>query len=533
MRQKLLSLSLLTPKKKYMVSCVLGALMALSQAPIYFTPIILLSFTGLLFLSDAPTRHAFKQMFWLGWFFGLGYHVAGLYWIAFALGVDIAQFWWLVPFAVLGLPAFFAIWSGLALAFTNFTKVEGIAKVFLFASLWALGEWVRGHFLTGFPWNLLGYTWLFSDEMLQVTSVIGIYGLTILTILLGCVPYLVFKHGRFVDAGAILGVFVGVAVFGILRLQDTPTQFHENVMLRIVQPNISQDLKWDVDKVRANYLKVLKLSTQQPATDHTKITHVIWPESAIPFYLEENTWRREEIMSKLPEGSILLTGGLRRAFDNRILSQIWNSFLAIGPEKRVLATYDKSHLVPFGEYVPLRQWLPGLVTKITYGSLDFSPGPGPQTLEIKNTPPFSPLICYEGIFPGKVTSTHSLKHGGRPQWMLNVTNDAWYGTTSGPFQHFGIIRVRAVEEGVPMVRAANTGVSGIFDAYGRVHHELGLNKQGFIDAPLPKPLSTPTFYAQYKDLSFWVILLLMLLRAVISVKLGRVSQHTKRVRQEP
>lgn len=492
-------------KRKFLTSFVLGSLLALSQAPLYLIPFVFISLTGLLLLTSTET--SLKNSFWVGWMFGLGYHVTGLYWIAFALGVDIHQFWWLIPFTVLGLPAFFAIWPGFALLFSTLIGAKGLARCITFAFFLAVGEWLRGHFLTGFPWNLIGYTWSFSIEMIQITSIIGIYGLTTLTILLGCLPYGIIKDKRMGDFLAVCVLFIGFFVFGTQRLTKEPTQYFEAINLRIVQPSISQTLKWDIKKTTQNYKKLLSLST---LPTEMKLTHIIWPESAIPFYLEENLWRRQEIMSKLPPNCLLITGGLRREFEGGTIDKIWNSLLVVDHNSNVIGIYDKSHLVPFGEYVPLRNWVPGIVKKVTFGSIDFSSGPGPRTLNLPQTPALSPLICYEGIFPGKVTHLEN-----KPEWMINVTNDAWYGKTSGPYQHFEIVRMRAVEEGIPMVRVANTGISGIIDPIGRVLHTLELDEMGVIDTPLPKPLQKPTFFSKFKHIPFLIILFLILIRLML------------------
>lgn len=492
---------LLLKQGRYFASFGLGVLLVLTQEPFNAVPFIV-CLTGLLLVLDMSGGYSKKKVFMLGWFFGLGFHVAGLYWICVALGVDMSQFWWLVPFTVLGLPAFFGLWTGGALLLTHISGFQGLRKAVLFAVLFSLAEWGRGHALTGFPWNLLGYTWLCSDQILQVTSIIGIYGLTALTVLLGCVPYGFIKERKIAAPLAVLAIFGGMWVYGYGRLQDHPTLYHPDVTLRIVQPNIPQELKWDVEKITENYRKILNLS-RQPSKE--KITHVIWPESAIPFYLEEDQWHRQEIMKALPTGATLITGGLRREMVKGALVKIWNSLLVVGPSQEVVATYDKFHLVPFGEYVPLRAWIPSLVRKVTYGSVDFSPGKGPQTLTVPHSPPFSPLVCYEGIFPGDVVGAP------RPQWIINVTNDAWYGDTSGPHQHFGSVRVRAIEEGLPLARVANTGISGLFDGVGRVLQSLPLDGEGIIDAQLPLPLSHPTLFSYLRDWSFFLIIFLLIL----------------------
>jgi len=275
-----------------------------------------------------------------------------------------------------------------------------------------------------------------------------------------------------------------------------------------VQANIDQRLKWE-ESERVNTLKkYLALSTQAGAAP---VTHVVWPETALPYFLSTEPELLRILAQVVPPGGMLLTGAVRVDPPTVRPQQVWNSVHAIDEQGRVVATYDKFHLVPFGEYVPLRNILP--LDKITPGTSDFAAGPGPMTLIVPGLPPVSPLVCYEAIFPGAVTPSS----GPRPAWLLNVTNDAWFGDSAGPRQHFASARLRAIEEGLPLVRAANTGISAVVDPYGRVRAQLDLGRQGVIDSPLPEALPA-TLYARWGNA---VLLLLLLIGGGAIVALRR------------
>jgi apolipoprotein N-acyltransferase len=242
------------------------------------------------------------------------------------------------------------------------------------------------------------------------------------------------------------------------------------------------------------------------------ISHVIWAETAVPYLLAGEPVLRAKIAEIIPEGGLLITGAPRRESADDSW-RLWNSLHALDETGRVVGTYDKHHLVPFGEYTPLRALLGRLgLSKMAVGASDFSPGPGPVTLALPGLPPVSPLICYEAIFPGSVVAS-----GPRPEWLLNITNDAWFGTSSGPYQHFASARIRAVEEGLPLVRVANNGISAVVDSYGRLRAWRGLNEIGTIDAALPKPARSLTLYARFGD----ILALLLTMMTVFSALLLR------------
>ena len=499
--------------RRYGLAFLLGLAAAAAMPPLDLMPLLAVAFPGLLWLDDGSAGPG--ASFRLGWVFGFGFFLAGLYWIAAALFVDIDRFWWLVPFAAAGLPAGFAIYVGLALFATSLVsrilRLPAAARVFGFAVAWSMAEWARGHALTGLPWNLIGYAWSGgfpgAIAMLQSVAVVGIYGLSFVTVLAAALLALlgsprpgpmpaVRRWAPAIAAGVLILVPVGG---GAIRLATTATVLTAT-RLRLVQPSIAQDLKWDPAAARDNFRRLLDLS-RAPARE--PLAAILWPEAAVPFLLGRDEPARQAITAIVPKGGYLITGALRANPPPAPVDKIWNSIEALDDRGDIVAHYDKAHLVPFGEYVPFRSLLP--LTKITAGTMDLSAGSGPRTLALPGLPAFAPLVCYEAIFPGAVVD-----EGDRPAWMLNVTNDAWYGRSSGPYQHFAIARTRAVEEGLPLVRVANNGISAVVDPLGRVLARTDLDAIGYVDAALPASVAR-TPYASAGD---WMLVGLLILGAL-------------------
>jgi len=497
--------------RRYALAALLGVLATLALPPVFATPLIVPAFSGLLWLHDGSKTRL--QSLALGWWFGFGFFLSGLYWIGISMTVDIARFGWMIPFATGGLSAGFALYSAAALLLLHLSRAKGVGRVFAFAAAWTAFDWLRGHLLSGFPWNLIGYTWTFADAPIQLASIVGIYGLSLLTVVIAALPaaaagvHAVRRPLLPIAAAALLAAALWLG--GALRLADAPAVMVPNVKLRLVQPDIAESDKWDPTRVRENLVEMMRLSL---GPGYAQVSDLVWPEAAIPFYLAEEGDLREALGRIVPKDGLLLTGTLRRApagtggTPSGGSYKDHNSLEVLDGAGQVVASYDKFHLVPFGEYVPLRGILP--LAKLTPGRGDFSPGPGPRTLDLPHLPPVSPLICYEAIFPGDVADP-----ARPPGWLLNVTNDAWFGDSSGPYQHFESARVRAVEEGLPLVRAANTGISGVIDPYGRVIARLGLGKRGVVDAPLPAALPDATAMARFGSLGLAGLLTLALFLA--------------------
>ncbi|WP_425407165.1 apolipoprotein N-acyltransferase [Hwanghaeella sp.] len=488
--------------RRYGAAFLLGIVSSLALPPVFAFPVLWATLPLLVWMLDGAKRK--RQFFLIGWCFGFGLYAASLYWISNALLVFSDRFWWMVPFAALGLPAVLAIYAGLA-GLVSRLAAPGPARAFAFAAAWVLGEWLRGHLLTGFPWNLLGHAWTGTDVMSQAAAWIGVYGLSALALASAVLPALAAGAGvrkpspvrRQAAIALAVALPVAIAASGAFRLSQAPALGIADVPgvgLRLVQANIPQRQKWQRDLRGQNFYRHLELS-EKDRPDW--VTHLIWPETAAAFFLEEDAPARDAAAQVIPAGGHLITGAPRRVTDPFSLH---NSVVVLDARGAVAATYDKAHLVPFGEYAPFRSVIG--IDKITAGSIDYTPGPGPRTLALAGLPSFSPLVCYEAIFPGAVVSGTD----PRPAWLLNLTNDAWYGKTAGPHQHLTMARMRAVEEGLPLVRATNTGVSAAFDSFGREIGRIPLEQPGVLDIRLPRALS-PTLYAKIGDAAFLCLLL--------------------------
>jgi len=502
-------LAALTGWRRLLAACGLGVLSVGALPPFYLVPLLAVAFTGLLWLAlGAKTPRA---AFAIGWAFGFGHYAAGLYWITNALLVDAAKFGWLVPFAVSGLSLFLGLFAAAALYALHRLRARGFAQGWAgplgFALAWTAVEWLRGHILTGFPWNQIATVWAALPEMTQGAALFGAYGLTLLTVMAACAFAPLGEPGvsSLARRRALLLLLPLAlsAVFGVWRMNDAENKNTldadvPGVNLRLVQGNIDQRLKWQDDVRVETARKYLALSAQ-PSLE--PISAVIWPETALPFFLADEPELRAalgQLAGRLAgpghPGALVITGTPRA---ERAPYRVWNSVQAVDGRGEIVATYDKFHLVPFGEYMPLRWLLP--FDKITAGAVDFSAGPGPQTMALPGLPPASPLVCYEVIFPGNVTDPRA-----RAGWLLNVTNDGWFGISTGPHQHLASARLRAVEEGLPLVRAANTGISAIIDSYGRLRMSLALGRAGVLDGALPAALP-PTPYARFGDFIFLML----------------------------
>lgn len=478
-----------------LVSSVLaGACIVFALPPYSILPLGMVAFAVLsLLLRDAAPMRALG----LGYLFGLGQFVPGLFWVTESFQVDADRFGWLALPAVLGLAAVLSVFPALACTLSARMARAGLSPALSLATSWALAEWLRGHALTGFPWNLAAYTLADWLPFAQVASLVGSYGLGFLLVLCSALVGLAFRTPdrrlkviRFASAAAIAGTVAG---FGVARLTLSDPPSERGAHIRVVQPNIAQSAKWDEGSRKANILRLLSLSARPGDYDI-----LLWPETAWPGFLAEDTGARVMLGWLLPNTAVLLAGSPEREVtaDGTVYR---NAVLAIAPDGSVLTRYAKHHLVPFGEYVPWRSVLP--FQRLVESLGDFLPGPGPRTLAFGPHPYAGIAICYEIIFPG-----HVVDDAIRPDWIFNATNDAWFGTSIGPKQHLASARMRAIEEGLPLVRAANTGISAVVDAYGKTLAMLDIETSGVIDMRLPKPLP-PTLYARLGDWSVFLLIL--------------------------
>lgn len=478
----------LTGWRRRTLAFALGICATLTLAPFYAFPLIIPAYGGLFLLVEATSTR--RQAFLDGWWWGWGFFISGLYWFCIALLTDAEKFAWAIPFALFGLTGVIAIYPAVACALYRSVKVVGRAtRLYLFALVWLVIEWVRGHILSGFPWNLAGYGFGFSEASLQLASVLGAYGLTFFTVLLG----VSVAHRRM--ALLAWGAFAVALAWGQWRVQGAGEGEPTGAVLRVVQGNIAQHYKWD-PQLQHQGLETYIALTQRPGL--ARITHVIWPETATPYALRSDTPLSHHLGEMLPEGKILITGALRIAQGQGDF-EIFNSLVALDHNGAIIGSYDKHRLVPFGEFLPLRFLIPK-GWKSPVGDKDFSRGEGVKTLDWQGLPPLSALICYEAIFPGLAAAAE------RPHWLLTVTNDAWFGTSTGPYQHFQMARMRAVEQGLPLVRAGNTGISAYIDEFGRIRDSLPLNMQGVMDFQLHKSQLYDTTYTRFGNIFLLVLI---------------------------
>jgi apolipoprotein N-acyltransferase len=488
--------------RRMLVAFLAGASTAVALPPIEFWPAPFITFPILIWLIDGSVGGRWGGVLAAavaGWWFGFGYFMAGLYWMGNALLVDAKTFGWLLPLAVIGLPALLAFFTAFGTGLARLLWTRGATRILSLALALTLAEWLRGHLFSGFPWNAFGYALVTPSPLAQSASLVGLWGLTFIAVAVYAAPAALADDAADNQRpwlAPALGTLVltAMAVFGALRLHYTPTTFVEGVKLRIMQPNLQQDEKFNYSQkqqVMSRYLALSDRASGPQSKGIADVTHLIWPESAFPFFLTREADAMAQIAALLPEGTVLITGAVRApdATPMPAVTRAYNSIYVIDDDGSVLSVYDKVHLVPFGEYLPFQDWLESLglmqLTKVRGG---FIPGDRRRAMSVPRAPSFLPLICYEVIFPGQAVPS-----GERAGWLLNLTNDGWFGHSAGPYQHFQQARLRAIEEGLPLVRAANTGISAVVDPLGRVVNSLPLGTEGVLDARLPRPLR-PTLF---------------------------------------
>jgi apolipoprotein N-acyltransferase len=501
-----LSLTQVRGVRRLAIAAGIGATGAFAFEPFRAFPLLLLAYAGLVLLLDgahqSPRRY--RDAVLTGWAFGFGLFIVSHYWIGYAFLIDAEEHAWQMPFAIVFLSAGMALYAAIAAGLCMIVWKPGAQRVFLVAALFTVAEWARGHVFTGFPWNLPGYGWSASTAMLQNAAIFGVYGLSLLTILFGASLALIGDRtrARWLPA-AMAALFVVMWAGGELRLMGATSGTVPNVRVRIVQPATPQPEKYAPENRERNWRRLIDLSSQPAAQPPT---HIVWPEAAPPFLLEGNPYAQADIAALTGDSRVLMTGQVRVADENGRRNS-YNSFAIYGAHGQLVHTYDKFHLVPFGEYLPVAPLLRSIGITEVAADTGFSSGPGPRTLSVPGAPSVGPLICYEVIFPGNVTSEP------RPGWLVNLTDDSWFGPNTGPMQHLLIARVRAIEEGLPIVRAANSGISAVIDAYGRVRESLALGMRDIVDADLPIALS-PTFYVRYRNVILLTLLLMCVAAAV-------------------
>jgi len=505
--------------RRWLIAFAAGALSALAMAPFDAWPILFLTFPTLVWLIDGAAAGRWGGMIVAaatGWWFGFGYFVAGLYWMGYAFLVDARTFGWMLPFAVIGLPAVLAVYTGLGAAIARLLWPRGATRILALAAVFTATEWLRGHLFTGFPWNAFGYALTAPLALAQSASLLGIWGLTFIAIAVCAAPAALIDdrtetRRSWLPLALGLAVLAGLGAWGTLRLQRTPTRLVDNVHLRIMQPNLQQDVRFNFaarHQVMDRYIALSNRITGPDSHGVHDATHLIWPESPFPFILTREPEALAQIANLLSPKTVLITGATRLPENfNPADPHAYNSMYVIDHDGTILSLYDKVHLVPFGEYLPFERLLERLgLQELTKQQGGFLSGDGRRLIKIPGAPLALPLICYEIIFADALAPP-----GERAGWMVNITNDGWFGMSSGPYQHFQQARVAAIEEGLPLARAANTGISGVVDPVGRVIKSLPLGVEGVLDSPLPRPIAAP-LYARVGDApAFFIVAIALVL----------------------
>jgi apolipoprotein N-acyltransferase len=498
------------------LAALAGLLAALSLPPLGFIVALGVAFPLAIFLIDGsvkgPGRFNWQTLlaaFTAGWAFGFGYFLGGLWWVGAAFTVETDEFIWLMPFGVIGLPLGLGLFHGLGFLLARLFWSGGGRRVFAFAAGMAFVEWLRSFVLTGFPWNTLGQSLGAFESTAQVGSIVGLHGMTVLTLVIFAAFAPLGARDRFWPRWrlpvAALALLVGLVAFGEWRLRTTTLATVPDVRIRIMQPNLSQREKHRIaaQEVLTRYIALSDRASSPGASSLRDITHLIWPESPFPFLLAREPQALAQIATALRPRTVLITGAAR-AEDAGATPRYFNSIHVVGADGAIVDSYDKTHLVPFGEYLPLKRLFSAVglrqFVEIPGG---FEAGARRKPLNVPGLPSAWPLICYEAIFPAEAAASI------RPGILLNVTNDGWFGITSGPHQHLAQARLRAVEQGLPLVRAANTGISAIIDPMGRVTAGLPLGVSGVVDGQIARALP-PTVYSRFGDILAHGLLLLCL-----------------------
>lgn len=517
-------------RQRALFACAAGGLSTLALAPVNAWPLLFVTFPILVWLIDGAAEGRLGgagAAAGVGWWFGFGYFAAGLYWTGNALLVEADTFGWFLPLAVVGLPAGLALFTAAGTALARLLWMRGAARVLALAVGLTLAEWLRGHVLTGFPWNAFGYALTGPLVLAQGAALIGLWGLTFVAVAVFASPAALVDERAdtprpWLPPALALAALGALAAYGAARLATTPTGLVDGVRLRIMQPNLPQDAKFNYAaraEVMRHYLALSDRTTAAAPRGLRDVSLLIWPESAFPFFLTREPEALARIADLLPPGTVLITGAARPEETTARTARAYNSIYVIDDEGSILALYDKVHLVPFGEYLPLQGVLESIgLRQLAKMQGGFVAGRDRRPLRLPGAPAALPLVCYEIIFPGQAVP----RGGERPGWLLNLTNDGWFGRSSGPYQHLQQARVRAIEEGLPLVRAANTGISAVIDPLGRTLAALPLGTEGVLDAPLPQRAAPPPF-VRLGDIPMAAFLAIAVL-----ILMGRVWRRRRR-----
>lgn len=491
-------------------SIALGLISSLAMPTASFWPALMLGLSVMVILMgrlESPWKGA-----WCVFAYGMGYFTLSLWWIVNALMIDIETYWWAMGFAILGLPLLLSIcWFIAGWATVKFSRPQSFSRAFLFLSLLALAEYGRAFNLTGFPWNLFGYTWSTTLPLMQLAALGGAYFVTVLTMYwMACPAFLHYARGnkklRIVIVSVWVASIAASFAYGVNRLAAHPTEYRKDIAALVIQPNILPEQKMEGSNQQAMFNLHVALTVEGlkavEETPELKSVAVVWPETSLD----------EHLVVSVPEAERSLAGLLSsRPYKIELVSGIWrqgarkdngrpsyyNSIGLVSSREGKLVVddmYDKHHLVPFGEFLPMEQTL-GLTPLVGFAGFEW--GDGPKVLRAEGVPPVSPMICFEAIWPWYAASEGA-------EWLVNTSNDGWYRDTAGPYQHLAMTRFRAIEQGKPIMRSATTGISAIIDSYGRVIQGLPYYQQGYLLSQFPRTAYEPPLYVRLGESLFFL-----------------------------
>ena len=493
-----------------LASIVMGVISAYAMAPATFWPALLIGFSMMVLIMGKLTN-PWKGA-WCVFAYGMAYFTISLWWVANALMIDIETYWWAMGFAILGLPLLLSLlWFVCGWVVVRFSRPESFHRAIFFISLLALAEYGRAFNLTGFPWNLMGYAWINVPALPQLSALGGAYFVTIVTLYWMAVPaFMVYARGnKKLRIGIMAALVVSVGgsfAYGGMRLSNHPTTYRKDTVAVIVQPNVRPEDKMENTNREAIFAMQVALSEkglkEVVATPELETVTVVWPETALD----------ESLVDAIPDVSKALAGMMSgKPYKIELVTGMWregapkadgrpsyyNSIALVGEKDGKVTIddmYDKHHLVPFGEFLPMEQTL-GLTPLV--GFAGFAWGTGPKVLSTPGVPPVSPMICFEAIFPWYGKSEGA-------EWLVNTSNDGWYGDTPGPYQHLAMTQYRAIEQGKPIMRSATTGISAVIDSYGRVLKGLPYYEQGYIVSEFPQDIQGGTMYTRFGESLFFL-----------------------------
>jgi len=489
-------------KPSYFLTLIAGIVAIFAFAPFNFIPAFIISICILLAQVDRCTSFKFSMKH--GFIWGLGFFIAGLHWFAFALMVDFKNYFWLIPFSLTIVQAIASLYIVIFATLSKISFKNSNLRIYFLACSWTILEWIRGNLFTGFPWIISGYCFTKYDAISQLASITGIYGLSFIIMLMSLSIYELFKHknkSAFIHLCIVFILILGLSFFGYQRIKSQDFEKKPMPKVLLVQSGILAH-----KPSRDEGIKTFFTNLNLTKAHYNNEDIIIWSESAHPFLINKENDNFRDLFSFINSKAKVVLGTPSVTIQESGKPKYWNSMIIVNQQGKIESSYDKMHLVPFGEFIPLQQYLPP-INIITENLGSYSAHEKMTNIKINNHY-IRPLICYEAIF-----SDHPEDKTSAADFIINITNDNWYGDSIGPYQHFSMTKYRAIEQGIPLIRVAISGISAIFDSYGRIVSQIGLSKDGLVSAILPYPLKSKPIYSA--EFEYAIILIMALLSLII------------------